>query len=141
MDDKKCAEYAEYILENNGLSKNTPSEILKHVKACPECRLKVELFRTGSEQIEAPAYQIDSSLLRAQETAAGIIKRRKDILNFILFIITALSISTIIASAGRLGIVIPVLLVQGVMLFLMPAIFLVIFIKSSQKQKKGAGNE
>ncbi len=130
----KCKECSEYILENNGLPDNAPPGIREHAESCPECRLKIDLFKTGSERISLPAYEIESSLLRARETAGKIIKRKKDILSFVLFILTALTVSTVIASAGKLGIVIPVLLVQGIMIFMMPVSFLVFFVKSRQKE-------
>lgn len=130
----KCKECSEYILENNGLPEDAPPQIREHAESCPECRLKIELFKTGKEQISLPAYQIESSLLRARETAQIIIKRKKDILSFVLFILTALTVSTVIASAGKLGIVIPVLLVQGLMIFMMPVLFLLFFVKSRQKE-------
>ena len=130
----KCKESSDYIMNNNGLPDNAPPDIRKHTESCPECRLKIDLFKTGAEQITVPGYGIDSSLLRAREKAERILKKRKDIRSFILFIITALLVSTVIASAGSLGIIIPVLLFQAAMIFLMPVIFLVIFLKSRQEE-------
>ena len=130
----KCKQCSDYILDNNGLPDDAPEQIREHVQKCSDCSLKVELFRAGREKIEAQDYEIDSALLRAGETAEKIIKRRKDIMSFVFFIMTAGSVCTLIASAGKLGIVIPVLIVQAAMIFLMPAVFLVIFVKSRQKE-------